>query len=106
MAFLRDGDQLFLDLLPREPWGGRSPRELTRGFALLSSRQEPPRHEVFFAADQLELWMVDRPHGEKGPRMYSGAPLLQECRGPRLRPTGRLEVEEGLWLTEDGTRRR
>ncbi len=53
-----DGDpaQLELNLFPGEPWGGRSPRALTKGSNALFLRPEPPSHEVGYAdPDQLEL---------------------------------------------------
>ena len=73
-----DGDQLDLELFRDEPWGGQSPRVLTRGFRALSLRPEPPRHEVFFDPEQLVLWPIDGPHRARAPELGSGAPLLLE----------------------------
>ena len=78
MKHPHDGDQLELGLFAGEPWGGQSPRVLTRGFSGLFLRQKPPSHEVIFHDPaQLELWCRTRPHGERGPSL-SGAPLLLE----------------------------
>jgi len=52
---IRVGDQFELDLFPGVPWGGRSPRSLTRVGSGLFSRQEPPGHEVEMDPAQLEL---------------------------------------------------
>jgi len=54
-----DGDQLRLDLpgVCDLPWGGLSPRVLTRGYNLLSLRPEPPAvSAVVQDPDQLELF--------------------------------------------------
>ncbi len=64
----RDGDQLRLDLFAGVPWDGQSPRALTRGFIPLFLRQKPPSHEVFLIHEQFELWPIDRPPREEGPR--------------------------------------
>ncbi len=78
-GFLRDGDQLELDLFPGEPWNGQAPRALTKSRTALFLRPEPHRHEVFFDADQLELWPVHVPHRKKSPRRSTaGASLLLE----------------------------
>ncbi len=52
----RDGEQLKLDLFKGVPWGGVSPRGLTRVRILLSLRQEPLGREVVADPMQLELW--------------------------------------------------
>ena len=77
MTFSMNSEQLELELFRGLPWDGRSPRVLTKGFIPLFLRQKPSPHEVFFNADQLELWPIDRPHREKTPPSpYGGAPLL------------------------------
>ncbi len=60
-----DSDQLSLGLLWSEPWDGWAPRALTRGRKALFLRQKPPRHEVFFDPEQLELWPIQG-HTERG----------------------------------------
>ncbi len=55
-SFLREGDQLLLDLFPGEPWAGCSPRGLTRGLDLLSLRRESGGHEVEPDPTQLLLF--------------------------------------------------
>ncbi len=55
------------------PWGGRSPRGLTRAgisLSLSSEAQKSVRDSV--DPDQIEIW----PSGQKGPFVYEGAPLL------------------------------
>ena len=82
-----EGDQLELSfaqwcvIYPRDPWGGRSPRDLTRGHGLFilnpqgkKSVSEPMRDE-----NQYDLW----PTIEEGPFIYEGAPLLQDSLGYR-----------------------
>ncbi len=55
------------------PWGGRSPRELTKIRKLLFLRHTPREYERFFAdPDQYDMFAVD----QKGPPVYGGAPLL------------------------------
>ncbi len=81
---LRDGDQLRLQLFDGEPWNGVSPRVLTRSAKALFLRQKPPRHEVFFDPEQLELWPVHRAAQiEELPRISGGASLLLEPFSPR-----------------------
>ncbi len=53
-----DAMQLELDLFPGVPWGGRSPRGLTRVKYSLFLRQKPPGHEVYVDPSQLEMWPV------------------------------------------------
>ena len=67
------------DLFPEEvgrlPWGGRSPRGLTRGANLLYLRREPQKDERFFVdPEQTDLF----PAAITGPLQYEGAPLLLE----------------------------
>ncbi len=79
MTATADSDQLELALFPTEPWGGRSPRVLTKGWKPLYLRPEPPGHEVFFDREQLELWPDNRPHRKKSLRSAApGASLLLE----------------------------
>ncbi len=90
--FLREGDQYVLDLFPGGPWGGRSPRALTRGRNGLFLRPEPRGHEVMDARDplQYDLCRPNVPTRKKGPSVYEGAPLLlllkRTRRGRALRP--------------------
>ncbi len=93
----RDGEQLRLDLFQREPWDGQCPRVLTRRFIPLFLRQEPPSHEVFFDADQYDLW---RPIGHTEKK----APLRRSSRGaPSLLPLKKRRQKRGvpLWLDEE-----
>jgi len=81
MGFLRDGDQLRLELdWGCEPWEGRTPRSLTSARKALFLRPEPHRHEVFFDPEQLELWPLDRAtqREEPPPFFRAGASLLLE----------------------------
>ncbi len=75
----RNGDQLELRLFPGEPWDGRSPRALTRvgvGFILKPGGGESG--DVFVDPEQYDLWPPDLRPGKKAPRIYLGAPLLQD----------------------------
>ncbi len=76
---IRDSDQLDLwglevVAVSRLPWGGRSPRDLTRARkALFSSQGAQKSVSELVATDQLELF----PEATKGaPAEYAGAPLL------------------------------
>jgi len=66
-----------LDLWPawvgRLPWGGQSPRALTRGAEVLFLRREPQK-DARSAVDifQVDMFSADR----KVPFVYEGAPLL------------------------------
>ncbi len=81
-----EGDQLvlpgfeeFLVGAHREPWGGRSPRALTRGYGrFILKTQGEKKRERFGFGDQVEMW----PELEKGPQLVFqlGAPLLIEPR--------------------------
>ena len=85
-------DQLNLELFPGVPWDGHSPRALTRVAQILILRRAPPLHEVFFNADQLEFWPLERPHRKKSlARISGGASLL---------------LETHLTRREDGSRKR
>jgi len=75
-SLLRVGDQLELDLFPGEPWGGRSPRGLTKVGKGLFLRPEPPGHEGNTDILQLSLWPVKAGHSGRGPQAAPGAPSL------------------------------
>ena len=68
--------QLLLDLddqRVRVPWGGSSPRSLTRAARALFSKRELQKDDRFFVdPDQLTLF----PEAIVGPRRYGGAPCL------------------------------
>ena len=90
---LSDSRQLQLKLdWGLEPWEGRRPRALTKVGLGLFLRQKPPRHEVFFDPEQLDLWFTDRPTQRDGPFVYKGAPLLAGCM--RRRRSHREEGED------------
>ncbi len=85
--------QLELDLFPGEPWGGHSPRGLTRARSPLFLRPEPPGHEVEVDPLQLVLWSGPvRPHRDKKLLERSpGAPSLLPLRARREKvPAGRV----------------
>jgi len=59
------------DVRVRIPWGGHSPRDLTRSAKMLYSKRERKKSmSEFVSVDQVELW----PSTEKAP--YQGAPSL------------------------------
>ena len=77
----RDSDQLELSLgdgvsgaeAAALPWGGVSPRTLTRIHKVLFLRRKPEKSvSEFVDPNQLEFWPAD----EKAPPFYGGAPLL------------------------------
>ncbi len=78
----REGDQLELwsreELLvgaARVPWGGRSPRALTRGYGrFILKREREKSMSDFVNDDQYDLWLPIK----KAPWSYQGAPLLLE----------------------------
>ena len=73
----REGDQFVLDLFKGVPWGGRSPRGLTRVQIVLSLRREPPGREVGVDPTQLLLWPEARKAaGKRARRPEAGAPPL------------------------------
>jgi len=78
----RVGEQFDLDLFPGVPWGGRSPRGLTRvrlGL-IFNARAEEPRG---FSRDQaqLVLWPVSKkPRRRKRLQQAAGAPTLLPLR--------------------------
>ena len=66
---------LFVDVA-RVPWGGRSPRSLTRARIALFLRREPQKDERFFVdVNQIDLF---RRRQKKAPLGTRGAPLLLE----------------------------
>jgi len=79
----RVGDQLELELgLPsvQIPWGGQSPRSLTRVQRGLFLKRERRKDDRFFAdPNQLGLF----PEAKRGRRRYGGAPLLLPLPGGR-----------------------
>ncbi len=86
MDYSRDGDQLELDLFPGEPWGGRSPRVLTKAKISLFLRREPESHGVEVDPLQLLLWPVT----VKPPR---GKRLWEAPAAPTLLPLPRLGLQ-------------
>jgi len=84
----RIGDQLWL--WSREPWEGVSPRALTMKLKPLFLRQEPPRHEDYFDAEQLEFWTaVGATLRERRPgKISQGAPSLLPLRKPKASRCG------------------
>jgi len=79
MYSLPDSDQLELfEAMALEesrlPWGGKSPRGLTRGSGVLYSRREPREDACCFAdVNQVDMF---RRRLKKAPWRYEGAPLL------------------------------
>ncbi len=74
-----DGAQLDLGLYAGEPWGGRSPRGLTRvALGLILNPEVLRERERFFDPAQLELWPAGTAYESEGPPVYRGAPLLLE----------------------------
>ena len=66
---------LFPEEVERLPWGGQSPRALTRINSGLFLRREPQKDDRFFVdSDQIEIW----PSTINAPWIYQGAPLLKE----------------------------
>jgi len=58
------------------PWGGASPRSLTRGRKALFLRRKPQKDERFFVdPEQYDLF---RRRQRKAPWKYQGAPSLFE----------------------------
>jgi len=83
-----DGDQLTLDLGAQSvvgasslPWGGRSPRALTKGYKrfILKAQAEKSMGDSVRDENQYDLWLPIR----EGPWVYTGAPLLRELRVQR-----------------------
>jgi len=75
---LRVGDRFEQSLLQELPWGGRSPRDLTRARKVLYSRQGPPGHEVMREWVDLVIPMPSDGHTKKKAPIEDsiGAPLL------------------------------
>jgi len=66
---------LFPEEVSRLPWGGQSPRALTRGAKALYLRREPQKDGRFLVdINQVDMWPIT----EKAPWQYHGAPLLLE----------------------------
>jgi len=60
------------------PWGGVSPRALTKGFKKFSLKAQAVKRMIaVFDPEQCDLFVVSK---NVGPR-YSGAPLLLPLRG-------------------------
>jgi len=61
--------------LERSPWGGKSPRGLTRGHILFILKPKAEKDDCFFVdPDQLDLWPITH----RAPRRYLGAPSIWE----------------------------
>jgi len=61
------------DLRKAVPWGGQSPRDLTKGAQRLFLRREPQKDDCFFVdVRQYDLFLAAIP----GRTRYGGAPLL------------------------------
>ena len=62
----------------REPWSGRSPRALTRGYEFRIFKAQAEKSVSDFVSDenQLDLWLAIK----KAPAVPAGAPLLLEPR--------------------------
>jgi len=92
---LRVGDLFEQVRLQELPWGGRSPRDLTRARKGLYSRPEPPGHEVIREWVELVIPMPSEGHTERKAPVDSsaGAPLLcgrtrRTCRRGHSHPGG------------------
>jgi len=61
------------------PWGGRSPRALTKGYKrfILKAQAQKSVGDSVSDEDQCDLWLPI----QEGPWIYSGAPLLVGLRG-------------------------
>ena len=57
-----------------QPWEGRSPRALTRGYKRFTLKAQAKKSVSDFVRDpsQYDLWLPI----ERAPRVYRGAPLL------------------------------
>jgi len=75
-----DCDQLLLGLSDleeaRQPWGGRSPRGLTKAFRRFTLKAQAEKSVSDFVSDenQYDLWLPIK----KAPWIYQGAPLLKD----------------------------
>ena len=64
---------LWQAVLDAQPWQGKSPRELTRGYKALFLRREPQKDDRFLVGSfQHDLFHA----AKEGSRRYAGAPLL------------------------------
>ena len=79
----REGEQLELALpgvvaLKRLPWGGRSPRELTRVSTSIIFKAQAVKAQAILLVDegQYDLWLPVK----KAPGWFSGAPSLLPLR--------------------------
>ena len=81
-SFTHEQQELKLDdVRLRLPWGGRSPRVLTRGHSFSIFKAQAAKRTTDFDNDeQLELWPEP---AEEGPEVlvYFGAPSLLPVRG-------------------------
>ncbi len=61
------------------PWGGRSPRALTRGYERFTLKAQAAKARAILLPDenQYDLWVPIR----RAPAIYAGAPLLLEPGG-------------------------
>jgi len=87
-ALYRVSEQLEMDLFPGEPWGGRSPRGLTRVGLGLFSKRERQGHEVEKDPAQLDAWGLPTKatQRKRAPEQSSGAPPLLPLKGRVRRP--------------------
>ncbi len=89
MSSSRIGDQLEffpewvegIEYAQAAPWGGRSPRELTAAYKRFILKAQAAKSVRDFVTDpgQYDLWLP----AQKAPRIYRGAPLLDELRRSR-----------------------
>ncbi len=61
------------------PWGGRSPRDLTRArnSPIFKAQAEKSMRDFVSDENQYDLWLPVK----KGPLVYRGAPLLKDLPG-------------------------
>ncbi len=80
MSLSRVGEQLelFGAIVIRDravPWGGSSPRALTRGYKRFTLKAQAAKSvSGFVDPEQYDLWLPMK----KAPWIYQGAPLLQD----------------------------
>ena len=77
--FVFEGDEwLSLGVGHSLPWGGRSPRALTRGYERFTLKAQAEKSASgFLDPEQCDLWLPKN----KAPRIYRGAPLLVPLKG-------------------------